>query len=283
MTDTTPYDHERDRFSRSALARLVLCDRAVGLADTAAHLAVTRFDAYTGPGGRAGEALTVAQLADRLVVDAVVYERERGSSWEDIARYLDMDSAAAAKRFTPELDRWDTAFAMPYRLDETGRKRLPQLPRAAYDPERACRRLDLWAHLRLSGEDKHAVSAGLRADPPVDDTADPRLHDLGGRIARRNLAPFVGLLLEYIGWYGADETDWDAVAGGLEAAEDEDVDSWSTYSFEGGLAALDIRLARVADGDALSVVVAGAHHPDLRLRIDTLLAAYTDGEFWSRP
>ncbi|MFJ7154288.1 hypothetical protein ACIQUQ_05065 [Streptomyces sp. NPDC101118] len=35
MTETTPYDADRARFTRHALARLVLCDHAADLADAA--------------------------------------------------------------------------------------------------------------------------------------------------------------------------------------------------------------------------------------------------------
>ncbi|MEV7713132.1 hypothetical protein [Streptomyces sp. NPDC088270] len=272
MTDTTPYDHDRSQFSQSALARLVLCDRAVGLAETAGNLAVTRYDAYTALGGRVSEALSVAQLADRLLAGAVIYERERGSSWEDIAQYLNMDSAAAQERFTPELDRWNTAFAVPYRLDETGRKRIPQLPTAAYDPENACRRLDLWTHLRLTVEDKHAVSAGLRASFPTDEAVDPTLHDISGWIWQRNLAALMMLLSRYVG-SDFDDTDWDTVAAGLETTNDEDPDGWFTYPLAGSTASLEVRLANAVGSEVLSVVVAGAESAELRLRIDTLMSA----------
>ncbi|ORT55068.1 hypothetical protein [Streptomyces sp. CB03238] len=272
MTETTPYDQARDQFSRSALARLVLCDRAVRLAETAGNLAVTRYDAYTALGGRVSEALSLVRLAERLLVGAVIYERERGSSWEDIARYLDMDSAAAEERFTPEIDRWNTAFVVPYHVDETGRKRIPQLPTAAYDPKDACRRLDLWAHLRLIVEDKRAVSAGLRVSFPTDDTADPSLRDIGGWIWQRNLAAFMELLSRYVD-SDFDETDMDRLALGLEATDDEDPDGWFAYPLIGSTASLEVRLANSVGSDVLSVVVAGAWSAALRLRIDTLMSA----------
>ncbi|WP_331721154.1 hypothetical protein [Streptomyces sp. NBC_00454] len=272
VTDSTPYDHDRAQFSRSSLARLVLCDRAVGLAETAGNLAVTRYDVHTAAGGRVSEAVSLAQLADRLLVDAVVFERERGSSWEDIAQYLGMDALAAEERFAPGLERWNEAFAVPYRLDETGRKRIPQLPKAAYDPETACRQLDLWAHLRLTVEDKHAVSAGLRTGFPKDDAADPALYEIGGWIWQRNLAPFMELLSRYIA-YDFDDTDWDTVALGLEATDDEDPDGWYAYPLIGVTDSLEVRLAKAVGSDVLSVVVAGAWSSALRLRIDTLMSA----------
>ncbi|MFF6876730.1 hypothetical protein ACFY9S_15605 [Streptomyces sp. NPDC012474] len=162
MTETTPYDVDRARFFRQALARLVLCDHAVDVADSASGLVATRHDPDTGPGGRVSQALQLIELAERALVSAVVYERERGTSWADIARYLGIDPSEAEARFVADLTLWDTAFEVPYRLDDTGRKRVPQLPTAAYDPAWACTQLDRWAYLqRLGTDDDHAVSSGL--------------------------------------------------------------------------------------------------------------------------
>ncbi|MCF3136644.1 hypothetical protein IPZ69_41295 [Streptomyces olivochromogenes] len=272
MTDPTPYDNERSRYSREALARLVLSDRAVGLSEAAGGLAVTRYDTYTGPGGRVSEALQLARGAEGLLARAVVYECERGSSWEDIARYLGVEAAAAQERFAPDLEQWDTAFDVPYRLDETGRKRIPQLPAAAYDPQNACRRLDLWANVRLSFDDEHAVSAGL--DAPMDETAGPARYEIDGWIWRRNLDAFLGLLSQYIG-QDPDDADWDVVASGLETTDDQDPSSWYSYSLEGVSHSLDVRLANAVGSDVLSIVVGGADSAVLRLRIDTVMAAFS--------
>ncbi|MFD4240551.1 hypothetical protein ACFWP3_02920 [Streptomyces sp. NPDC058525] len=97
----------------------------------------------------------------------MIYERERGSSWTEIAQYLGISAAEAEERFAANLDDWNTAFVVPYRLDETGRKRIPQLPTAAYDPAWACDQLDTWARRRLIlVNDKRPVSSGLvRAMP----------------------------------------------------------------------------------------------------------------------
>lgn len=75
----------------------------------------------------------------------------------------------ARERYTPAVRAWHTAFEEPYRLDETGSKRIPQLPTAAYDPNWACTQLDRWAFLRHVGiDDRQAVSACL----VMTDTAD---------------------------------------------------------------------------------------------------------------
>ncbi|MCX4632832.1 hypothetical protein [Streptomyces sp. NBC_01443] len=168
MTETTPYDADRARFTRQALARLVLCDHAADVADGAAGLVATENDPDTGPGGRASQAFQLIELAERALISAVIYERERGSSWTEIAQYLGISPAEAQERFVANLDNWNTAFEVPYRLDDTGRKRIPQLPTAAYDPAWACDRLDTWAGNRLIlVNDERSVSSGLvKAVPP---------------------------------------------------------------------------------------------------------------------
>ncbi|MBN6547035.1 hypothetical protein ITX34_28790, partial [Streptomyces bryophytorum] len=116
------------------LARLVLSDGAMGLAAAASALVGTRQDPYCGPGGRASEAVHLIELAERLLASAAIYERERGSSWQEIAQYLGIDPAEAEARFTPDLAAWHTAFAEPYRPDKTGRKRVPNSPRRPTTP-----------------------------------------------------------------------------------------------------------------------------------------------------
>ncbi|MFC9845027.1 hypothetical protein ACFWFF_34110 [Streptomyces sp. NPDC060223] len=148
--ETTPYDDDRRAYSRDALGRLALSRAAVTVADRAGGLVATRNDANSGPGGRVSQALELTELAEWTLALAVVYERERGSSWEDIARHLGVGVVQAQERFSPELARWEAAFDAPYRLDETGCRRVPQLPTAAYGPHHACSGLDLWAGLHLT-------------------------------------------------------------------------------------------------------------------------------------
>jgi hypothetical protein len=158
----TPYDDDRARYSRQGLARLVLSDHTTNVADAAGGLVGTRNDADTGPGGRVSQAQQLIELAEQALTSAVIYEVERGSSWVQIADSLGLSADEARERYTPALDRWNAAFHQPYRLDETGRKRIPLLPTAAYDPAWACTQLDQWAFLHHVGiDDRQAVSAGL--------------------------------------------------------------------------------------------------------------------------
>ncbi|MFJ3841448.1 hypothetical protein ACWGHM_31890 [Streptomyces sp. NPDC054904] len=167
MTETTPYDADRARFTRQALARLVLCDNAVHIADGAAGLVATENDPDTGPGGRVSQAFQLIELAERALASAVIYERELGSSWAEIAQHLGIGPAETEERLGVNLDNCNTAFEVPYRLDDSGRKRIPQLPTAAYDPAWACDQLDTWAGNRLIPvNDKRPVSSGLAMAVP---------------------------------------------------------------------------------------------------------------------
>jgi hypothetical protein len=274
MTARTPHDDYRSRFSRRALARLVLSDQASGLSNAAASLAVTRYDEFSGSGGRVSEAAAVAGHADRLVTTAVIYERERGSSWAEIGRYLDLSGPAAEQRFASAVEHWQSAFDAPYRLDETGRKRIPQLPTAAYDPARVIRNLDLWAAVRLGFDDEHAVSGGLQPGHDAEEEAGlPETKGTGidGRIRLPHLGVFLDLLSEYALHRPTDKAR-DVVALAMRSGKDDDRDTWHSYTMDGIYETLAVRLA--ADGDLVSVVVAGAHSPALRLRISTLLDAF---------
>lgn len=283
--EKTPYDDDRRAYTREALARLVLSQAAHGLAGSAGELVITRHDAYCGPGGRVSEAARLVASAEWALVRAVVYERERGSSWEEIAGYLGVGADEAEERFSPELARWRQAFDIPYRLDETGRKRIPQLPTAAYDPDTASRRLDLWAHLRTTIRDRHAVSAGLRmtATAPADgigpgpeaEVSDPETEpdEMRGWIWRPHLRSFLELLARYNSmWF--DETDWETVSLGLETTDDETPDAWYSYPLDSSLHSLNVRLANTLGGNEVSVALTGATSADLRLRIDTLMDAF---------
>ncbi|MFF7444542.1 MULTISPECIES: hypothetical protein [unclassified Streptomyces] len=272
---TTPYDDDRAAYSRAALARLALCAQAVHAASRAQALVATRNDVDTGPGGRVSEAVSVGEAAERLLARAVVYERERGASWAEIGHYLGLGAAQAEGRWTAELDRWSDAFEVPYELDPTGRKRVPRLPRGAYDPRGALWGLDLWAGLHVTTGDRHAVSGGLTPCPVHAE------RELGGAVHSAHLRTFLEVLSGYL-VYEFDDTDWDTVALGIEDTDDEeDVTGWYDCPLEGGLHAVRVHLARCRpfpeddDGetDLVSVRVTGVYSADLWLRVDTLITA----------
>lgn len=274
---TTPYDDDRAAYSREALARLALSAQAVETAAAAQALVATRNDPDTGPGGRVSEALGAGEAAERLLARAVVYERERGASWAEIGRYLGTGAAEAEERYAAELDDWSDAFEVPYRLDPTGRKRVPRLPRGAYDPRSTVWGLDLWAGLHVTTGDRHAVSGGLAPGAAPCPVHPPR--ELGGAVRTENLRTFLEALSGYL-LYEFDDTDWDTVALGLESTDDEVADRYD-YPLEGGLHAVRVTLAfsrpfpEDDDGvpDTVSVLVTGSADAELGLRVDTLITA----------
>ncbi|ANS65127.1 hypothetical protein SLINC_2903 [Streptomyces lincolnensis] len=272
LPTTTPYDADRAAYSRETLARLALCSQAVDTARTASVLVATRNDVDTGLGGRASEALSLIRLAERTLVRAVVYERERGASWEDIGRYLELDPAEAEERFAPALAGWEEALETPCRLDPTGRRIVNLLPSGAHNPKGAVRSLDLWARLHLYINDRHPVSGGLSRSPAP--------HDLEGLIRVGEVRRFLGLLSGYLGQY-LDNSAWDAIARGLEPTDDS-VAAWYTHTIEGPAHTLRVRLAHArphhsyeaVEPDTVSVVVTGSDDSALSLRVDTLLDVF---------
>ncbi|MFJ9692363.1 hypothetical protein [Kitasatospora sp. NPDC101183] len=110
--------------------------------------------------------------------------------------------------------------------------------------------------------------AGPRAHQKLDAT-----EPIAGWITARNLRAFLELLSHYAG-YAFDATDWDTVELGLHDTDDENPDAWYAYPLVGANATLEARLARAVGAEVISVSIAGAEEYDLRLRADTLLAAF---------
>ncbi|GAA4050969.1 hypothetical protein [Streptomyces shaanxiensis] len=278
MNNSTHHDnHARGPYTREALARLVLSQAAADLARGAGALVVTRNDADTGPGGRVSEARQLVEHAEELLGRAVVFERERGASWEDIAHYLDVAPQAAEERYAPELAGWSEALAEPCRFDEARRRYVRRLPTAAHAPDHTRRELDLWAHLHVTVRDLYAVGAGLRMTDPARQETYPETEpdEMTGTVWKESrLRPFLELLADYVN-YPFDDTDWETIEIGLDPTDNEDPDAWYSYPLIGPAHSLEIRVARdVEEGDMVSVAVSGATAADLRLRIDTLFAAF---------
>ncbi|WP_257033738.1 hypothetical protein [Streptomyces sp. Ag109_G2-15] len=74
--------------------------------------------------------------------------------------------------------------------------------------------------------------------------------------------------------YDFDGTDWQAVELGLETTDDERPDRWYSYPLVGSDHHVEVHLAKAVGGDEVSVCVAGTSDPELRLRADTLIAAF---------
>lgn len=127
-------------------------------------------------------------------------------------------------------------------------------------------------HLRAHYDGKHPVSGALRPIPSAEETPHPD-YDLDGRIPRRNVGPFMRLLV----WFTHADftpTDWNAATAHVRGTSEDDLAMWDAHPVEGTTASLLVRIANVAcDDDLVDVVVTGATDDKLRLRIDTLLEA----------
>ncbi|MFG2858630.1 hypothetical protein ACGFZ9_50310 [Streptomyces mirabilis] len=96
---------------------------------------------------------------------------------------------------------------------------------------------------------------------------------IAGLIMGRNLRAFLELLSSYAD-YAFDETDWDTIELGIFDTDDEKPDGWYAYPLVGSSATLEISLAHSVGSEVMSIRVAGAESPELRLRTDTLLTAF---------
>ncbi|MET9955200.1 hypothetical protein ABZ135_27135 [Streptomyces sp. NPDC006339] len=99
---------------------------------------------------------------------------------------------------------------------------------------------------------------------------------IDGWIWSRNLRAFLEVLSLYAG-YEFDDTDWRTVEAAVQDTDNENSDLWYAYPLVGVNATLEVGLARAVGGEEMSVRVAGAEAPELRLRADTLLSAFAAG------
>ncbi len=97
---------------------------------------------------------------------------------------------------------------------------------------------------------------------------------VAGWVWDRNIRPFLDLLSRYVG-YSFDDTDWQAVALGLEATDDDRQEHWYSYPLEGHHQ-LTVLLANAVGSSVVSVRVEGLDDHDLALRTETLLDAYAE-------
>jgi hypothetical protein len=161
MSDMASPDSWAD-ISRATAARLVLSDHAARVADAAAWLVTTRTDDDTAAGGRVSQALQVLEYGQRLLATAVIYERERGTTWSEIARYLGTTVETAQTEFEPHLTRWSAVFEDSDEAAAAATQRVSHSFRAVKDPRWIGDNLDFWAQRHLDDRDRHQVTDSLR-------------------------------------------------------------------------------------------------------------------------
>jgi hypothetical protein len=169
-SDPRPYPPE-------ARARVAFSLAARDLSDAARDQVPTYADHYAEGGEFVQAALRLRALVDGILEAAVILERERRTTWEDIGDALGGDGErrtrqTAEARFGDAVKRWKDALVSPWRPHSDGETVYCALPNGAEDPGRWAAVLDAWAlrHaeptdvLTHSGEER-PVSVGLKPDP----------------------------------------------------------------------------------------------------------------------
>ncbi|MFC7872034.1 hypothetical protein ACFUS2_12910 [[Kitasatospora] papulosa] len=159
-------DSERYAYSRTALARLALSAELRELADRAIAGVPTTNDMWARPGEAVGTALDLLHQAQEVLARAVVYERQKHTSWEAIGEQLDVTKQSAHVRFKEAVAEWQLSLQEPhYSASPGARVRSLRLHEAAYAPTSAGKNLDAWVreHIPAHRETDHPVTGHLPA------------------------------------------------------------------------------------------------------------------------
>lgn len=108
------------RHHPTALARLALSDQAVGAAVAAEDLVHTVNDGQGGPLYWLDRAVLALREAEELVTRAVIYERARGTTWEQIGEQFRITKQSAQARYNDDVARWEAGLHAPFGADDNG-------------------------------------------------------------------------------------------------------------------------------------------------------------------
>jgi hypothetical protein len=162
---------------RRALARLALSSAYREAADFAAGGVPTVSDEYGDAYDHVDHAARLVSMAQDVLVRAVVYARERGGRWEDIAEALNLTADQARDQYTAAIDQWEDALNRPW--ERSGRFLSSRMPDGTTEPDETAAALDQWClrHLdendgarhnaRHDGIEDRMVSANLPEHTPV--------------------------------------------------------------------------------------------------------------------
>lgn len=151
--------------SRRALARLAFSAAAAQLADRARSRVPTNDDGGLRPGELVEGARSLLVAAADLVEKAIIFERERGTSWAELGEVLDISKQAAQQRHGQALEDWREGVNHALTVSE-GRLVFAHVPGEGGEaPAEVAERLDAWC-LQYTGRHNKPhgptpVSAGL--------------------------------------------------------------------------------------------------------------------------
>lgn len=132
-------------YTEAGLARLMLSHAYQETAAYALGGISPRADKHAEPGEFIEQARRLKREAEDVLRWAVVYERERGTSWDEIGEALgSIRKQSAHRRFVEQVNEWREPLDNPeaVRLDGTAKDQ--RIPYPASDPERAASHLDQW-------------------------------------------------------------------------------------------------------------------------------------------
>ncbi|MGA4979291.1 hypothetical protein [Streptomyces cinereoruber] len=180
MTETSPTGDVTPEppphpYTEKALARLMLSYALHETAEAALSGMATGDDASSmvGPGDYVREAARLTRLAEDVQRWAAVYERERGTSWEEIGDALGITRQSAHAKFAEHVKAWREPLDNPERLHPDGTPDDRRIPYGArYAPgsavstngsaEKTAGLLDEWLRRHADWADQeHPVSGGL--------------------------------------------------------------------------------------------------------------------------
>ncbi len=132
-------------YNEQGLARLMLSHAYKDVAEGALSGISPRADQHAEPGEFIEHARQLLLDAEDALRWAVVYERERGTSWDDIGDALGpVTRQSAHRKFADQVGQWRTPLDEPETVRSDGTADDTRIPYPASDPESAAGRLDHW-------------------------------------------------------------------------------------------------------------------------------------------
>ncbi|HEX6356027.1 hypothetical protein [Actinophytocola sp.] len=159
------------------MARLALSSAYREAADFAAGGVPTVSDEYGDAYDYVDHAARLVSRARDVLTRAVVYARERGGRWDDIAEALNLTAEQARDLYTAVIDQWEDALDRPW--ERSGRFLSSRMPDGTTKPDETAADLDRWClrHLeendgarhnaRHAGIEDRMVSANLPEHTPL--------------------------------------------------------------------------------------------------------------------
>jgi hypothetical protein len=136
---------------RRALARLALSSAYRDAADFAAGGVPTVSDDYGDAYDYVDHAARLVSVAQDVLMRAVVYARERGGRWDDIAEALNLTAEQARDHYTAAIDQWEDALNRPW--ERSGRFLSSRMPDGTTKPDETIANLDQWCLRHLADND----------------------------------------------------------------------------------------------------------------------------------